>query len=332
MRKFVMEFLPSTTRDGLRCHPLDRFHSYGDWLAVDARSPDDTPTPKDLIGTAYMARCAELLHRIALLLGKPAGELAAIKAMRDRTVAAFNLHYVTPAGRIIGDSQTAYAIALEFDLLPEALRPAALDYLVRDITRRGNHLSTGFVGTPLLAPVLSRFGRTDIAYRLLLQTTYPSWFYPILQGATTMWERWNSYVKGVGFGPVSMNSFNHYAYGAIGQWMYATIAGIRLDDSAPAYKRSIIQPEPASPLTSAKGRLMTPFGPLASAWTIDGEMFNHQITIPPNTTSRLVLPQQVDPASVEFTSSAKPNRGQAREIELPSGSYTWKGHYRPVAP
>ncbi|MBM4048654.1 MAG: alpha-L-rhamnosidase, partial [Planctomycetes bacterium] len=201
---------------------------FGDWLAIDAPDPGRAPTPKDLIGAAYFAHCASLMAKIARILGKDA-DAKEYAELADRVKAAFNREYVTPAGRVLGHTQTSYLLALAFDLLPESLRPKALEHLVNDIQKRGWHLSTGFVGTPLLAPTLTRFGRTDVAYKLLLQDTYPSWFYPIHQGATTMWERWNSFTKEHGFGPVGMNSFNHYAYGSIGEWMYATIAGIDLD-------------------------------------------------------------------------------------------------------
>ncbi len=129
-------------------------------------------------------------------------------------------------------------LALHFDLLPEELRPVAMTELVRDIERRGDHLSTGFVGTPYISRVLSDNGRPDVAYKLLRQTTWPSWLYSVTQGATTIWERWDGWTHDKGFQDPSMNSFNHYAYGAIGAWMYTTVAGIDIDATKPGYKTS----------------------------------------------------------------------------------------------
>jgi alpha-L-rhamnosidase len=166
-----------------------------------------------------------------------------------------------------------------------------LKLLVHDIVKkRNNRLTTGFVGTPLLAPVLTRFGRSDVAYKLLEQEEYPSWLYSVNQGATTMWERWNSWTKDKGFGPVDMNSFNHYAYGAIGEWMYDTVAGIDLDPERPAYKHIILRPTPGGSITHAKARLHSLYGPIESAWTLDGKRFTLDAVVPPNTTATLHLP------------------------------------------
>ncbi|MCL1856411.1 MAG: glycoside hydrolase family 78 protein [Kiritimatiellaeota bacterium] len=262
--------------------------TFGDWLTTG------NPPPGALISTAYFARCAALMAEIARILKKSDDVkkyTTLFKTVRD----AFNREFVTPNGRIVGDTQTAYLLALAFDLLKtEAQRQSALDRLVADIEGRGNKLATGFVGTPLLAPVLTRFGRIDIAYRLFHQTEYPSWNYPILQGATTMWERWNSYTKEHGFGDASMNSFNHYAYGAIGEWMYGSVIGIAPDPKNPGFKHILIQPQPGGTLTSAKGSLMTRHGLVACDWHIadaDGaKTLAVTVTVPPNTTATLALP------------------------------------------
>jgi alpha-L-rhamnosidase len=152
------------------------------------------------------------------------------------------------------------------------------------------HLRTGFLGTPLLAPVLDRFGRTDVAYQVLFKDTYPSWFYSIHQGATTMWERWNSYSHESGFGDAGMNSFNHYAYGAIGQWMHERIAGLAPDPEQPGYKHFFIQPAPGGPLTSAKAELMTPYGTASSSWKLQQGKLQLEAIVPPNTSATLLLP------------------------------------------
>lgn len=295
---------------------------FGDWLAVDAPNPGFALTLKALIGTAYFARCAELVAKAADLTGR-ADKAAHYRDLHARIKTRWQEEFVTPAGRVMNHTQTAYLLALGFDLMPEHLRETAAKHLVADIEKRGDHLSTGFVGTPFLAPVLSRVGRTDVAYRLLLQDTYPGWFYSIHQGATTMWERWNSYTKDKGFGPVSMNSFNHYAYGAIGEWMYNTVAGIDLDESEPAYKHIVFRPEPGADLTWAKGDLHSMYGPVASHWTLADGTFTLQVTIPANAHATVRLPVS-STAGVTLDGAAADATvvdGRA-QLPLPAGSYT----------
>jgi alpha-L-rhamnosidase len=154
------------------------------------------------------------------VLGK-AEDVAKYEKLAEEVKAAFIARFVTSEGLIAGGTQTTYVLALHFDLLPENLRATAVDELVRDIKKRGTHISTGFVGSPYIAQVLSDNGRLDVAYELLHQTKHPSWLYAVTQGATTIWERWDGWTHDKGFQDASMNSFNHYAYGAIGAWMYA---------------------------------------------------------------------------------------------------------------
>jgi alpha-L-rhamnosidase len=265
---------------------------FGDWLAIDIAEgdPGRSPTPRDLIATAYFARTAEILARAAAIIGKTA-EARKYGTLARQVREAFNREFVSPNGRLAGDTQTAYLLALGFDLLPEGKRAYAAERLAKDIERRKWHLSTGFVGTPLLAPVLTRFGRADAAYKLLLQQTYPSWLYPILQGdATTMWERWNSYTKNKGFGDAGMNSFNHYAYGAIGEWMVNTVAGLELDPEEPGYKHIIIRPQPGGGLTWARAELATRYGKAACSWKLEGGQLAVKAVVPPNTWATVILP------------------------------------------
>jgi len=261
---------------------------YGDWLSPEATRPDWAATPCDLIGTAYFARSAELLAKIASVLGR-AAEARRHAALHRRIVAAFNRHYVTADARLAGDTQTAYLLALGFDLLPPAKRPAALAHLERVLKRRNYHLCTGFVGTPLLCPVLSRFGRFDLAYRLLFNDDYPSWLYPVKNGATTMWERWNSWTPENGFGDANMNSFNHYAYGAIGEWLYSTVGGI--EELAPAFRSVLLRPKPSKRLKHARAELESPYGRIRSAWRRgrDGKL-DWEIEVPPGVGAVAVPP------------------------------------------
>jgi alpha-L-rhamnosidase len=260
---------------------------FGDWLSPEATKPEWAATPCDLIGTAYFARVAALMGDIARILGKTA-DAKRFTSLHAKVVAAFNRHYVTRDARLAGDTQTAYLLALGFDLLPEKQRPAALAHLERTLKRRNNHLCTGFVGTPLLCPVLTRFGRTDLAYQLLFNDGYPSWLFPIKNGATTMWERWNSWTPDKGFGEASMNSFNHYAYGAIGEWLYDTVAGI--GELAPGYKEILLRPQPHAKLTHATASLNTPHGVVSSAWKRTRTTFTWTVVVPPNTTAVAVPP------------------------------------------
>jgi len=196
--------------------------------------------------------------------------------------------YVTPAGRVGTNSQTSYVLALMFNLLPEDLRPNAARYLVEDIKSRRNHLSTGFLGTPFLCHVLTQNGYNDVAYDLLLQETYPSWLYPVKMGATTIWERWDGQKTDSTFQDPGMNSFNHYAYGAIGDWMYRVSAGI--DNASPGYKEIMIQPSLTKKLNFSKASFESPYGTIASGWERkDGKVFLN-VKIPANTKATICLP------------------------------------------
>lgn len=277
-----IEFQRRTSRDLIRPRT-----AYGDWLAIDAVTPQNAPVPSDLVGTAYFAHTTDLMAAIAGVLGHRA-DAAKFRALHRRIVAAFRRAYVTPDGRVVGHCQTAYLLALAFDLLPAALRRRAFAHLVDLVEIRGGHLSTGFIGTPLLLPVLTRFGRTDLAYRVLLQEDYPSWLYTVRNGATTMWERWNSYTREHGFGPVGMNSFNHYAYGAVGEWIYGVIGGIR--PLAPGFKRILFAPEPGGGVTSADTSLRTPQGIATCRWSMRGRTMTVEVTVPERATAEVRLP------------------------------------------
>ncbi|MFJ3496956.1 alpha-L-rhamnosidase [Streptomyces sp. NPDC086091] len=251
---------------------------YGDWLNVGDE------TPKDVIGTAYYAHAADLVARTATALGKdPAPYQRLFAAVRD----AFRAAYVTGGGRVKGDTQTAYVLALSMDLLADTDRAPAANRLVELIRARDWHLSTGFLGTPRLLPVLTATGHTDIAYRLLHQRTFPGWGYQIDRGATTMWERWDSIRPDGSFQDAGMNSFNHYAYGSVGQWMYENVAGIAA--GAPGFRHVVIRPRPGGEVTSCRARLRTLYGPVATRWTSTGG-FRLTTEIPPNTTAEVWIP------------------------------------------
>ena len=271
---------------------------YGDWLfyhpQVNNHTAADGYTEPDFIATAYFAYSTSLLAKAAKELGKTDDEknyTALYNKIRD----AFIHEFVTPAGRVGTCSQTSYILALKFGLLPEDLKEKAAKFLVDDIRNRGNHLSTGFLGTIYICHELTDAGYTNVAYDLLLQETYPSWLYPVKMGATTIWERWDGQKTDSTFQDEGMNSFNHYAYGAIGDWMYRVSAGI--EEMKPGYKEILIQPHTTKNLSYAKASFESSYGTIASGWTRkDGKIIVHVI-IPANTKATVML--QVDgPAKV----------------------------------
>ena len=270
-----------------------RDFQFGDWL--DYRGQDERlPTPVtnyELIGTAFFANSTQLLANMAQILGKTS-EAKYYTELAYQVKTAFNAEFVTSAGRVASNTQTAYVLALHFDLLPEAVRPIAVSRLVKEVLQSEYHITTGFVGTPYLCHVLSRFGYTDIAYKVLNQENYPSWLYPVKKGATTIWERWDGIKPDGTFQDARMNSFNHYAYGAIGDWLYRVVAGIEVDPDAPGYKRILIQPQPGGGLTHAKASLDSMYGRIESEWTLEDDSFQLNVTIPANTEGVIRLPGQ----------------------------------------
>jgi alpha-L-rhamnosidase len=264
---------------------------FGDWLSYAGTEYGDgaAVTDKGLIAQAFFAHSTQLLINSAKILGKDEDEKR-YSSLLGRLKLAFLKEFVTPSGRITSGTQTAYVLALNFDMLPEGTRQAAADRLVRNIDNYEEHLTTGFLGTPYLCHVLSRFGHLDMAYTLLINETYPSWLYPVKNGATTIWERWNGIKVDGTFEDPGMNSFNHYAYGAIGDWMYRVVAGINTSETATGFKEIVIAPKPGGKLTSAQAELETLYGKVASKWSIDGHKLKVDIVIPPNTRAKIMLP------------------------------------------
>ena len=264
--------------------------TFGDWLAFNTTSSDypGATTDKDLITQAYFARSTDLLIRAARVLGRT-GDAEKYTALLEKIRRVFLDEFVTPNGRLASNTQTAYSLALAFDLLPERLRPAAAERLAADV-RKFKHITTGFLGTPLICHVLSDFGYWDEAFMLLNRTEYPSWLYPITKGATTIWERWDGIKPDGSFQDRGMNSFNHYAYGAIGEWLYRKVAGIEIDPREPGYRHIFIQPHPGGGLKYVKASLETPYGPVACDWSITENALSVVVQIPPNTSATVTLP------------------------------------------
>lgn len=266
---------------------------FGDWLQPYPETENSrSDTPFDLIATAYFGRCAALMAHAAEALDRP-DDAAKFHAMHSKIREAFSEQFFDRNGRLTTkyETQTGYLLALAFDLLEPSLREPATKNLLRLIDEADGHLRTGFLGTPLLTPQLDELGHADVAYDVLFKETYPSWFYSINQGATTMWERWNSYSHEDGFGNAGMNSFNHYAYGAIGQWMYERIAGLAPDPAQPGYKHFFIQPIPGGPLSSASASIDTPYGRARCDWQKQVDKLVVRAVVPPNTTATFKPPQ-----------------------------------------
>ena len=261
---------------------------YGDWLSIQA------DTPKDVLATAYFAHSTQRVAQIAEILGKKE-DAEKYQQLFEDIRKAFNEAYVSSDGRIEGDTQTVYVLALAFDLLPKDQREQAREYLVNNIRDRNWHLSTGFVGTKDLMATLTRFGETDVAYHLFHNETFPSWGFSIQHGATSIWERWDGWTPEKGFQDPGMNSFAHYSFGAVGEWMFKTIGGI--DTDGPAYKHIIIHPQPGGRLTWARASYDSIRGRIATDWRIDGDELKLEVTIPANATATVHVPAR-DPGDV----------------------------------
>lgn len=254
----------------------------GDWLNVDVE------TDKGLIATAYFAHSARLTARAAQVLQHD-DDARALHALADRIVEAFRAEYLLADGRLTCETQTAYALALRLGLIPGDLMGAAVGRLVDDIESRGTHLTTGFLGVGQLLPALTDGGRTDLAYRLLLQDGYPSWLYAVKVGATTIWERWNGWTEESGYGDPTMNSYNHYALGSVGEWLYRTVAGI--DYAEPAGRRLRLAPCPDPSLDWAWASHLSPYGLVRSGWRRrpDGAV-QIDVEVPVGATAEVLLP------------------------------------------
>jgi len=317
---------------------------YGDWLSIQA------DTPKDVLATAYFAYSTKLVAQAAEVLGKH-DDAAKYRELFEAIKRSFNDAYVGADGRIKGNTQTVYVLALAFDLLNEERQAQAVEYLVDDIRSRNWHLSTGFVGTKDLMATLTRFGQTNVAFALFHNKTFPSWGFSIEHGATSIWERWDGWTPEKGFQDPGMNSFAHYSFGAVGEWMFKTIGGI--DTDGPAYKRIVIRPRPDGRLAWAKTSYDSIRGEIATSWKIrkasdrgGWDLSRHpllgrgkgitqlslDVTIPANTTAIVYIPtadaagiteggrSAMDSPGVQFVGTD----GDNAMFEVGSGRYSFK--------
>lgn len=271
-----------------------RGNDYGDWLNADTLKLEGWPTagaeaPKEVFATMFFARSTDLVARMADVLGRR-DDAQRYRALAGQIRAAFNRAYVGPDGRIQGDTQAGYAIALAFDLLPESQQALAVRHLLEGFEPYGGRISTGFHSTICLMNELTRRGHSDEAYRLINNREMPSWGYAIDHGATTVWERWDGYVEGRGFQDPGMNSFSHYAIGSVGEWMVRTIIGINPDESRPGYKHFYVRPRPGGGLTWARGTHRSLYGPIECAWRKENGRLTIDLVVPPNTTATVSVP------------------------------------------
>ena len=289
---------------------------FGDWLSIKA------DTPRDVIRTAHFAYATDITRKAAEALGKKADAARYTKLFKEiRTV--FNKAFVGRDGKIKGDTQTAYLMALRFGLLSPKQAEKAAKHLVADIRSKNMHSSTGFVGTGLIMSVLRDTGNLDVAYKLLENTTFPSWGYSVVNGATTIWERWNGWTKEDGPGDVNMNSYSHYAYGAVVEWMFDTVAGI--DHGECGFQHFRLRPLPGGSLKHAEATYHSPYGTIRSAWRKRGKRMRYEVTIPANTQATIQLPVK-DVAAVKLDGKPLTRRGIAVQADgsfvLAAGTYT----------
>jgi alpha-L-rhamnosidase len=306
------------------------FH-FGDWLFYRPADDNDgrsAVTDKYLIAQCFFAHSTQLVVNAANVLNKQE-DVQKYSELLHHVKDAFLKEYTTSSGRLVSGTQTAYVLALQFDMLPDSLRAQAARRLVNNIQDYDNHLTTGFLGTPYLCEVLTRYGYDTVAFKLLLQETYPSWLYPVKMGATTIWERWDGQKPDSSFQTPGMNSFNHYAYGAIGDWMYRNITGLDTYDEGAGYKKIRILPHTGGNLNYASAELETGYGKLSVYWKLNNGNFSMDVEIPSNTTASIFVPatnvasisENGKPISEEKEIVVKGKQGNYIELQTGSGSY-----------
>ncbi len=307
-----MEFIQSRNPDFLRKKGVGP--NFADWLAPDEH------TNKDLLATAYWALIANMMSQMAHAVGKEADAKRYDEVVQNIR-SAFQKAYIKEDGEVGTGTQTSYVVALYTKMAPAALEPLLVDKLVKDIEARNWHLSTGFLGTPFLLFTLADHGRSDVAYRLLLNDTYPSWGYMLSKGATTWWERWNGDT-----GDPAMNSYNHYAFGSVIAWVYRYAAGIDTTPDSPGFKEIVVHPHLDARMTSARAEYESIYGKIISDWKgTPAGPFSLSVTIPANTSAKVFLPAF---AGAHLTEGGNPVESQAENgsyvVQIGSGSYDFE--------
>lgn len=310
MKQWV-EWCRARSVNGIRSG--NRGNDFGDWLSINA------DTNKELIGTAFYAHSADLLAKSAAVLGNTT-DAATYGALFETIKTAFaNKYFNQTTGVSTSPTQCTYALALRFNLLPDALRPKVAQLLENDVIAKGNKLSTGFVGVAHLLPSLSNNGKLATAYKLLQQDAFPSWLFSVKQGATTIWERWDGWTPTGGFQDPGMNSFNHYSLGSCGEWMFNSVAGIDLDPASPGYRKILIRPQPGGTITSANASYTSINGTITSKWSTGNGGFALNVTIPANTTATVYVPA-ADAASVKESGGPAASAAGVSFLRMEAGS------------
>lgn len=326
-----MDYLERTNPDGLRTRELG--NNYGDWLCIPADTSFRTHSPmKNLLATAFWADDANRMAAAAKTLGKES-DAQRFSDTYEKVRSAFQEEFLNPDGSLTVKTQTAYLLALAFDLVPENTKTQTAGHLVQLIEDNDRHLTTGFVGIRFLNPVLTDFGHGDLAYELLLHEDYPSWLYPVKHGATTIWERWNGWTADDGFFNPFMNSFNHYSLGSVGEWLFSHVGGIQPDPERPGFQHFILKPFPSAKLGHATVEHTAICGTIKSAWALSSDGMRWDITIPANTEAQVHIPVAKDRF---FSINGQALSGDCKVLEgaperaalsLGSGVYTIRSNY-----
>ncbi|MBQ3085131.1 MAG: family 78 glycoside hydrolase catalytic domain [Clostridia bacterium] len=295
-----------------------RGSSIGDWLATDS-------TPYLITNSAYFALSLDRIAKVAELLGKAEDAVYYRNLLRELSD-QYKQELFSSDGRMVGDTQTAYALTLYSNvLMDEALEQRVADRLAEKVKENGMKLSVGFLGVNALAPMLSKYGHSDVVYALVQQTEYPSWGYSVSKGATTIWERWNGMIDGVGMSELAskhgstMNSFNHYAYGAIVEWMFEYMAGIQADIEDPGYHHIVLAPEINSALESVNASYDSAYGKIVSHWDLNGDSYTWTVTVPANAYATVYAPGVADVDDMTCVTQS------GNVFEIQSGTYTFTG-------
>lgn len=309
-------------------------NQYGDWLnanTIIAEGYSNTrgEVPKEVFATAFYANSVRLFSKVADALGNKE-DAHEYRQLFDSIQKKFNDAYVDDSARIKGNTQSAYALALNFDLLPESKQDLAFQHLIACLREYDNRISTGFVTTLMMMKEFTKRGRNDLAYGLLESERFPSWIYSINQGATTIWERWDGYVKGRGFQDPGMNSFCHYSIGSVGEWMYRVLLGINPSEQHPGFKHITIHPQPGGTITWAKGSYNSINGIIGVDWRKEGSVFSLEVEIPVNTNATVILPTSKADA-IRMNSRKLPGtlpintdlQAQETSVVLGSGKYSF---------
>jgi alpha-L-rhamnosidase len=312
--------------DFMKTHAKNNIWNYklqfGDWVALDAEEGSYFgATPNDLTCTAYYAYSTSLFVKIARILGKKA-VAKEYEALYNNIVKTFQETFFNPDGTMTAQTQTAHILALHFNLAPKQFIAKTVENLKQLLAEHDGHLVTGFVGTPYFCHALSSNGCLDEAYALLLKDDFPSWLYQVKKGATTIWEHWDGIKPDGSMWSPDMNSFNHYAYGAIGEWLYRVVAGLNIDENEPGYKHTVIAPRIGGNLTWVEAAYQSVYGEVGIRWERESKsnVITLQATVPANTTATIRL---LDGASlVDGDALTFAQRDDILEAEAGSGMYT----------